>query len=97
MRPSPAVAIGHAGRHRATTRGEAQDPARGLSGYEGRARERRRLTVVPLRVGERLIDLFERVLVREEAVEGEAPAVTHEEVERGAGDPRIGRDHAPDR
>src|SRR5438046_2681269 len=96
MGPSPGVAIGHGGRHRATTRGEAQDPARGLSGYEGRARERRRLPVVPLRVGERLIDLFARVLVREEPVEGEAPAVAHKEVERAGDDPRIVLDHAHD-
>src|SRR5881409_290712 len=96
MGPSPGVAIGHGGRHRATTRAEAQDLARGLSGYEGRARERRRLPVVPLRDGERLIDLLERVLVREESVEGEAPAVAHEEVERAGDDPRIVLDHAHD-
>src|SRR5216117_4111867 len=96
MSPSPGVAIGHGGRHRATTRAEAQDPARGLSGHEGRARDRGRLPVVPLRVGERLIDLFDRVLVREEPVEGEAPAVAHKEVERAGDDPRIVLDHAHD-
>src|SRR5436853_407404 len=86
-------AIGHGGRHPATTRTGAQDPspngprasrvhrpssaggARATLpgggsegaveapsdelGHEGRARDRGRLPVVPFRVGERLIDLFE--------------------------------------
>src|SRR5207244_7431076 len=60
-------------------------------------RDRGRRAAVPLRVGERLVDLLERVLVREEPVERPARPVAHEEVERARDDPRIVLDDAHDR
>src|SRR5213594_2836214 len=77
--------------------GGRRGPLRVELRHEGRARDRGRLPVVPLRVGERLVDLLERVLVREEPVERPARPVAHEEVERARDDPRIVLDDAHDR
>src|SRR5712692_9023268 len=71
--------------------------ARGRLGDEGRAHDRRRLLRVPLALGERLVDLLEGILVRDQLVERPARTVPHQEVERARDHPGVVLDHAHDR
>src|SRR5262245_418312 len=61
-----------------------------------RAGDRRRLLVVPLRGRERVVDLLERILVREDPGPRPALAGAHEELERLRDDPRVVLDDADD-
>src|SRR5215468_2092252 len=90
----------HAARH--TTRvedyrqGRDQRSRPGVSGNERRPRDGGRVLRVPLRVGERLVDVLERILVRDEPVERKARPVADEKVERPRDHARVVLDHAHD-
>src|SRR5262245_5664456 len=58
--------------------------------------DRGRLLVVPLGGGKRLVDLVERILVREDPRPWPASLRAHEEVERARDHPRVVLDHTDD-
>src|SRR5205809_70349 len=68
----------------------------GPSGRQRRAHDPGRVLGVPLRLGERLVDLLERIRVRDQAIERPARAVAHEEVERARDHPRVVHDDTDD-
>src|SRR5712691_3625535 len=69
-------------------RADALPPAPRLRD-ERRTGDARRLLVVPLRGGEGLVDLLERVLVGDDAIPGPARLRAHEKVEGARDDPRV--------
>src|SRR5882724_5531254 len=71
-------------------------PGAAPSGDERGARDAGRVLRVPLGVGERLIDLLERILVRDEPVERPPGPVAHEEIEGPGNDAGVVLDHAHD-
>src|SRR5215510_12544431 len=66
------------------------------SGDERGSRDRGRLPRVPLGLGEGLVDLLERIFVRDEPVEREPGSVPHEKVERARDDAGVVLDHTHD-
>src|SRR5205807_6746274 len=82
---------------RARTSGWPPTPVtRPPSRNEGRARDGGRVLRVPLGVGKSLVDLLERIFVRDEPVEGPAGPVADEEVERSRNHAGVVLDHAHD-
>ncbi|RPI47384.1 MAG: glycogen debranching enzyme GlgX, partial [Betaproteobacteria bacterium] len=66
------------------------------SAHERRARDGGGVAAVPLGLREGVVDLLERIRVRDQLLEGPARLVAHQEVERLGDHPRVVHDHADD-